>query len=164
MPHDENNALLKAFGRLGIGIGFRRNAASFDSFTAAIEDPSATVEFGHIQEGLDGGEYGLSSDDHFRGYGETEDAAWAGLTKRFRQTSLNDTCVLIRTSANATGARYLAVKSDGADGVRNMGYAVTERTETGNRIREIALKRFLSSDRLPQSAGSRPLLSRSLKY
>jgi hypothetical protein len=141
MPHDENQPLLKAFNRLGLAIGFRANAASFSSYTAALEDQSRIVEWDRIQEAAAGGIFRITHEDHFNGCGETEDMALAGLKKRFQQTSVNDTCLLIKTSESATGARYLAVKSDGGDGVKNMGYVVTERADTGNRIREFSLKR-----------------------
>jgi hypothetical protein len=140
MPHDENNPLLKAFGDLGLAIEFRANAASFPSFTAAFAGPSRIMEWTQLWA-IDSGLNKVANDDHINGYGETEDLALAGLKKRFLQTATDDSYLLIKTSQNATGAWYLAVKSDGADGVRNMGFITTQRTETGSRVREIALKR-----------------------
>src|SRR6188472_2353730 len=122
MSYEGNTRLVMAFGQLGLIVNVQADPEHDGQFVAALELPSAGMKWMDVLEDIKF----LGDEEHFSGYGETEEAALSGLRKRFRETARNDGVVVIRVTEPG---RHLVIRSDGEDGVRNIGNYQLERTE-----------------------------------
>lgn len=134
MSYEGNARLVMAFGQLGLAVDVHADPEHQDRFVAALKLPSAAMKWMDVLEDIKF----LGDEEHFSGYGDTEEAALSGLRKRFRETAKNEGVVVIRVTEPG---RHLVIRSDGGDGVRNIGHYQVERTEAGTRVRAIELKR-----------------------
>ncbi|HTK83988.1 MAG TPA: hypothetical protein VL625_02785 [Patescibacteria group bacterium] len=134
MSYEKTARLMSAFGQLGLEVGVHEDTKHKGQFVAALKLPSAAMKWVDVLEDIKF----LGDEEHFSGYGETEEAALSGLRKRFRETARNDGVVVVRVTEPG---RHLVIKSDGEDGVRNIGNYQLERTDEGTRVRAIELKR-----------------------
>lgn len=134
MSYEGNTRLVMAFGQLGLAVGVHPDPDHSGQFVAALELPSAGMKWMDVAQNAPF----LGDDEHFSGYGDTEEAALSGLRKRFRETAASEGVVVIRVTEPG---RHLVIKSDGDDGVRNIGNYQLERTDAGTRVRAIELRR-----------------------